>query len=84
MCYNDSMKFSTAPVKTLAHKMGIHNPHALAREAGISYPTARRYWHNEGVGQLDPNVLWLLSRRLNCKPGELFEIVEDNKDVTEV
>lgn len=68
--------FSTAPLRPIAEACGIDNPYALAREVGLSYPTARKWFLNEGMGALDATSLRLLADYFQVSPCQLFEIVE--------
>ena len=70
--------FSTAPLRPIAEARGIDNPYALAREVGLSYPTARKWFLNEGMGALDATSLKLLADFFEVQPCQLFEIVEQN------
>jgi hypothetical protein len=68
--------FSTAKVRALAEERGIDNPFAFARLTGLSYPTARKWFLDEGMGTLDATSIKVLCDFFKVDPGELFDITE--------
>lgn len=80
MIYNELMaikRLSSAPVRKLAEDRGVDNPYALAREAGISYPTARAWWFDEEMGRIDVPTLIKLVEYFEVDWCDLLEVVED-------
>lgn len=63
-------------VQQRAIERGIDNPYALARMAGISYNTARRYWYDDpALVCLDKNILIAIAVALQCQPGDLLKMI---------
>ena len=49
----------------------------LAREAKISYETAKRLWHDE-TEAVRFDTMAAICKVLDCQPGDLFEYVKDS------
>jgi len=49
----------------------------LAKEAKISYDTAKRLWYATAL-RLDLSTLASICEALNCQPGDLFTYVGDS------
>lgn len=71
-------KVSVAPVKALATAKGIKNPAQLARCAGISRHTAKRWWNDDPTMlYIDKPTLVSIARCLEASAGELIIITEE-------
>jgi len=56
----------------LRELLGQESRYALAKRAGLSYPTVQAIYHNEAKG-VSLEVLGKLAHALGCNPGDLFE-----------
>ncbi len=65
-------KLSVAPVYRKARERGLRFAAELARETGVSYPTARKWWNDE-IRQIDPDTLIRFADYFGVEPGELIE-----------
>jgi DNA-binding Xre family transcriptional regulator len=69
-----SGRISVAPVKRMAKLKGIKNASQLAEAAGITKPTALRYWRDDPkLFVYDSEVLASLADYFECQPGDLVE-----------
>jgi hypothetical protein len=69
-----SGRISVAPVRRMAKQRGIKNAAQLAEAAGITKPTALRYWRDDPkLFVYDSEVLSSLAAFFGCQPGELLQ-----------
>jgi len=66
-------------IKRTAVKKGIHNPHQLHLETGISVPRINKMWASKSpVLRLED--IEVLCETLNCKVQDIIQLVPTSRD----
>jgi DNA-binding Xre family transcriptional regulator len=66
-------------VREVAEEKGISNPRELHLRSGVTYSVCYRMWYEATQTRLDLPALAKLCVALDCKPGDLLELIEGKR-----